>query len=94
MKIILTILLLTAICFISLTVFTAKIETPFDGNDTYGYPLTFHTEYGGKRDPRPVNSGATNYWNLVVDIGFSLIGGLIVSAGIYAMKKKFVTKNS
>lgn len=94
MKIILSILLLTSIFFISLTVFTAKIETPFDGNDTHGYPLTFHTEYGGKRDPRPVNSGFTNYWNLLADIAFSLIGSLIASASIYSIRKKLGTKKS
>jgi LPXTG-motif cell wall-anchored protein len=75
-------------------VFTAKIETPFDGNDTYGYPLTFHTKYGGKRDPKPVNSGFINYWNLLADIAFSLIGGLVVSASIYIVRKKRKTKNN
>jgi hypothetical protein len=48
-KNILFIFLISVIVFCIATLLTIKNETPIDGNDTYGFPFTFFTEYGGKR---------------------------------------------
>jgi hypothetical protein len=45
MKRVLRTTILVIILFEGITALTAKIEQPFDGNDVYGFPLAFYTEY-------------------------------------------------
>jgi hypothetical protein len=68
----------TVLVFIFLTWSTAKIETPIDGHDTYGFPLTFHTQFSGMCDPCPENPTKTNYWNLLLDIAIAAGAGFII----------------
>jgi hypothetical protein len=56
-----------------LTISTAKIETPHDGEDTYGFPLTFFIRFSGMCDPCPPNPTETYYWKLLLDILFAAI---------------------
>jgi hypothetical protein len=67
--------ILTIILFGTLTISTAKIETPFDGNNTYGFPLTFLIRLGGKRFPNPENWTEIFYFKLLVDIAVAFGSG-------------------
>lgn len=49
MKKIIPILGWTALVFFGLTILTASIEAPSDGNNSFGFPFTFYRVYGGKR---------------------------------------------
>lgn len=49
MKRILSIIGWTTLLFVVLTILTLKIESPSDGNDTFGFPFTFYKIFGGKR---------------------------------------------
>lgn len=51
MKKLLIISVLTIVVFGAVTIYTAKIETPFDGNDTYGFPLTYFIRFSGECAP-------------------------------------------
>ena len=66
-----------------------KIETPFDGNDTYGFPFTFHKTLGGKRFPITENYYETHIGYLVMDFIFS---GLL-AFGILNLYKKLKRQN-
>ena len=70
MKKILVICVSTILLLGGLTMFTAKIETPFDGNDTYGFPLTFYKVYGGKRDI--ISPNEFSIMKLVIDVIIAL----------------------
>lgn len=69
---------LTVVVFAACTVFTSKIETAVDGHDTIGFPFTFYIAYGGKCAPCPSDRISFNLWMLMLDIGVSLIGGLLI----------------
>jgi len=64
---------LTIFLFVTITLSTAKIETPSDGNDTYGFPVTCFIRLSGMCEPCPPNPYLTEiyYWKLVVDILFA-----------------------
>jgi hypothetical protein len=47
-----------------------------DGEDTYGFPFTFHVTYSGMCDPCPETSGATDYLKLLADLGIAFLIGL------------------
>jgi hypothetical protein len=68
-----TLFTLTVIIFATITISTAKIETPSDGNDTYGFPLTFLEIYGGKRDYYPDNDFS------FLTFGFDILTTLIIT---------------
>ena len=50
----------TNVILIITTLLTMTIRTPYCGNNTYGFPFTFLTEFGGKRanylTPQPAGS--------------------------------------
>ena len=79
MKTWIQILILTIITFTIITLVTMKIETPFDGNDTYGFPFTFHIKWSGMCFDCPENPTETYYGYLLIDfiisgiIGFGLL---------------------
>jgi hypothetical protein len=83
--------ILTIVIFTSLTISTAKIETPFDGNDSYGFPLTFFIKLGGKRLPNPKNWTEIFYFNLLIDIIIAFLIAIIIGA-IYTKSKKGFSK--
>jgi dolichol kinase len=82
---------LTIITFVLLTVFTAKNEIAFDGNNFYGFPLTFHTEYSKMFHSNSQNETdmiKNNYLFLVLDIIFSFL----LSVVFYKVYEKFRKK--
>lgn len=52
--------------FVGLTLLTAEIGAPSDGNNTFGFPLTFFKEYGGRRTYYPPNEFSV--LNVVLDL--------------------------
>jgi hypothetical protein len=78
----------SALIFIILTAATARIETPTDGEDTYGFPLTFHTRFSGMCNPCPKYPTETNYWNLLVDIAVAAGTGFVIWKIIRAVTEK------
>jgi hypothetical protein len=85
MKKYITISLLTAGLFITLTLKTATLKGGSDGDDTYGFPLTFYIRYSGMCDPCPPNpqTMSVNTWPLIIDIVVSFIGALLIWKIIY-----------
>lgn len=74
MKKYLILIILTLVIFGLLTFSTAQIETPADGDDKYGFPLTYYTKIGGMIYPAPSSESdliRKNYLFLLVDIGFA-----------------------
>ena len=80
---------LTILIFILVTLITMKIETPFDGNDTYGFPFTFHIKWSGMCEPCPENPTETYIGYLLIDI---LIAGLF-AFGILSINRKLKKRN-
>ena len=78
MKKYLALCILTITVFGTLTISTAKIETPFDGNDTYGFPLTFLIRLSGKRFPNPENWTEIFYFKLLVDIAVAFLLAILI----------------
>jgi len=68
MKRILLILSFTVLLFAVLTLATAIIETPFDGNNNFGFPFRFYKIYGGKRSFYPPNEFSVVM--LLIDVVF------------------------
>lgn len=87
MKKYLTLCISTIIIFTTFTISTAKIATPADGNDTYGFPLTFFTKLGGKRFPKPIHSTEIFYFNLFIDIILALLLAIVIWV-IYIKSKR------
>jgi hypothetical protein len=78
----LTLCILTIIIFTVLTILTAKIQIPSDGNDSYGFPFEFYKIYGGKRDYYPPNE--FSIIKMTIDI---IVAGFISSFIILVFKK-------
>jgi hypothetical protein len=78
MKKYLALCILTIIVFGALTISTAKIETPFDGNDTYGFPLTFFIRFSGMCSPCPPNPTETFYLKLLGDVAVAFLIAIII----------------
>ena len=66
----------------TLTISTVKIETPFDGNDTYGFPLEFYKIYGGKRTYYPPNEFS------IIKLTIDIITAAFISFVIMTIIKK------
>lgn len=61
-----------------------KIETPFDGDDTYGFPFIFYLESSQMCNPCPINP-ISFYWKyFVLDFCFALS----IAIGLYFLIKK------
>lgn len=63
---------------------TMKIETPFDGNDTYGFPFTFHIKWSGMCFECHENPTETYYGYLLID--FIIVG--LISFGVWSLYNK------
>ncbi|CAM3736656.1 hypothetical protein MUGA111182_06285 [Mucilaginibacter galii] len=73
-----TICLLTVAFFGVITLLTAKVETPFDGDDTYGFPLTFFKKFGGMTFPHPSVESETYYLPLFVDVLVTFVLAFVI----------------
>ncbi len=83
----LAICILTIVTFLTLTISTAKTETAFDGNNSYGFPLTFFTSLGGKRFPTPTSGSELFYVNLLFDVTVAVIIAFLIWT-IYTTTRK------
>ena len=90
MKKYLALFILTILVFGTVTFSTAKIETPFDGNDTYGFPMTFFIRFSGMCSPCPPNATETFYLKLLVDILFAIVTAVIILTVFKKAKNVFV----
>ncbi|MBI1307352.1 MAG: hypothetical protein GC181_12180 [Bacteroidetes bacterium] len=72
MKKVLTTFLVSIILFALITWFTMKIETPVDGEDTFGFPFIFHVNHSPMCSPCPDEMSETFYGKLILDILFCL----------------------
>jgi hypothetical protein len=68
MKRAISISILIVIIFAVVVILTAKMERLVDGNDVYGYPLVFLTEYGGLVADRGFKPSSFNFLNLIIDL--------------------------
>nr|WP_199003160.1 hypothetical protein [Flavobacterium sp. ASV13] len=82
MKKIITIGALGAIIFAALTFLTANLGSRYDGNDEYGFPVTFFICYGGMEPPPPSAEITTIfYFNLAFDIVICIILAISIFMG-------------
>ena len=79
---------MTIIIFGTLTILTTKIETPFDGNDTYGFPLEFYKTYGGKQTYYPPNEFS------IIKLKIDIIIATFISFGTITIVKKIRLKKN
>ncbi|OQP57264.1 hypothetical protein A3860_11965 [Niastella vici] len=88
-KILLIISVLTIVLFSYLTISTAEIRSGSDGEDTYGYPLTFFIRFSGECDPCLPDAPETeiNFLKLLLDLLFAAIFPILGWAFIIKVKK-------
>jgi len=81
---------LTIVLFSYLTISTAEIGSGSDGDDTYGYPLTFLTRFSGMCDPCPPDAPETeiHFFQLLLDLLFAAIFPVLGWAIITKIKKE------
>lgn len=79
--------ILSIVIFLILTVSTAKIDTPSDGNDSFGFPLTFFIRFGGKRLNQLTQLSEIFYLNLLIDVVVALIIATLIWT-VYVMLRK------
>ncbi|MBO9202475.1 MULTISPECIES: hypothetical protein [Niastella] len=83
----------TIILFGYLTITTAELKGASDGDDNYGFPLTFFNRVNGC-DPCPPDSDLTTFyfWPLIADLLFaatiSLLAWAVLSKIITVIKNK------
>ena len=96
MKKYLILCLLTIVSFVILTISTAKLGRHYDGNDFYGFPLTFHTKFSEVVSPVPTSKmdlTRTNYLFLVIDVLFAFLLSFSILRIVKYLKLRF-QKNS
>jgi len=90
MKRFITICILTILIFATLTISTARIEGPSDGDDIYGYPVTFFIQHSGMCSPCPPDMTEIHYGKLILDLlfaaGITIIGWIILIRIIRSLK--------
>jgi hypothetical protein len=68
------------------------MERLVDGNDVYGYPLVFLTEYGGLVANRGFKPSSFNFLNLIIDLLPITVLALLIESIIKKLKSKFTAK--
>jgi len=75
--------ILIIILFAVITILTAKIERPFDGNNSYGFPVVFLTEYSLMvLDLDQVTPPSFNFLNLLLDLAPVIVLGIVTEQAI------------
>jgi hypothetical protein len=82
--------ILLVLLFTVIVILTAKIEKPVDGENIYGFPLIFLTEYGGKAD-HGFSAFSFNFLNLLIDLLPVTILALVVDRSIATIIRKTKT---
>ncbi len=86
MKKTLLILAGTIVIFIIAVIATAEYFTSVDGDDTYGYPFTFYTVYGGKMEV-PLQP-YFNFSTFAFDILLATFAAWLIVTAITFLRKK------
>ena len=96
MKKLIPVCILTIILFGILTIKTAKIEGPSDGDDLYGFPFTFFIRFSGNCDPCPPNPIETEIYflQLLLDLLFAAIIPILGWAIFAKVKNNLKNKKS
>ncbi len=81
--------ILTIIVFGVATISSAKIETPIDGDDTYGFPLTFFIRFSGMCTACPPNPTEIFYLKLLLDIFIAFLFALLIWTAYIGLTKKY-----
>lgn len=80
----------TILLFAVITILTAKIEHPMDGNNVYGFPLAFYTEYS--MEARVMTPPDFNFLNLLIDLApvivLSIVTELVIMTIAGRLRKK------
>jgi len=92
MKRAISISILIVIIFAVVVILTAKNERIVDGNDVYGYPLIFLTEYGGLVANRGFKTSNFNFLNLIIDLLPVAVLALLIEPIIKKLKNKFTNQ--
>lgn len=88
------IFLLSIISFTLLTIKSARIESHFDGNDTYGFPLTFYTKFSSMCVDCPGPKYEIHYLNLVADFAVAVLVGIATWRIILIFMKQLKNKGN
>jgi hypothetical protein len=86
MKRLIRLFIWTAILFGVITILTIKYEIMIDGNNTIGFPLTFHTTFSDFCIDC-TNQTMNNYLNLVIDILIIIPVAIGIDYGILKIRK-------
>ena len=68
------------------------MERLVDGNDDYGYPLVFLTEYGGLVADRGFKPSSFNFLNLIIDLLPVAVLAILIESIIKKLKSKFTAQ--
>ncbi|WP_228853494.1 hypothetical protein [Aegicerativicinus sediminis] len=64
-----------------------KIQTPIDGSDTYGFPITFYTVFSGECVDCLETKPKISFSSLIIDVFVSGVLGLAIDYIIKRFKK-------
>jgi hypothetical protein len=81
------IVILSLVVFVAITILTADEQQMVDGDNRYGFPITFYIEYSRMCDPCPDNYTELNYLNVIADLLFASILSLFLWKGISLLKR-------
>ena len=84
--------ILLILLFAALVILTAKEGIQADGNNLYGFPLTFLTEYGGLGPE--IRTSRFNFFNLVIDLLPVTILAILIERAVSAIVEKVKSKSS
>lgn len=89
MRKLIKIIVLAILIFISVTWLTMEIETPFDGNDTYGWPFTFYTRLSVMTEPSSGGQVETSTEYFLIDF---VVSGVLAFVS-FSLVQKLIRRN-
>ena len=87
------ILILAILLFAVVVKITAIEERPFDGNNVYGFPLMFYTEYS-MEVAGPVTPSYFSFLNLIVDLLLVTVPAIFLEWAFAAIVEKVKNKSA
>lgn len=86
--------ILIILLFAVVVIITAKEERSIDGNDVYGFPLIFLTEYGGLVASPESRLSSFNFLNLIIDLSAVTVLVIFVERAVAAIVEKIKSKSA
>lgn len=74
-------------------ILTAKIEQPIDGDNVYGFPLIFYTEYS-MNVAGPLTPAYFNFLNLIIDLLPVIILAILLERVTLTLIKKVKSRST